>query len=296
MDKYSETQLRVLAPFSGVPAQRRNKRLVFMLQAYVDESIKDGELFVMAGYVSTLEKWLEFSEEWQAELDYSVRPHRPMKAFKMQARMHTRGLQRAERFYRIIEKYALCAFSVQLDISGLKAAVKKVDWPKTIKNPEALGNPYHFAFKATVESLAVVQEEYLKLVEPVKFIFDDHTSKGPCIEGWDSLKDSSSPDVQKYLSGTPGFEKDEEYLPLQSADLYAHWVRHWRINGMADGIRDLKFAWKAEKDIPRFDRQFGEEDFIHEFNRMIRVYQTGQLDKSPLIDRLNLEVNYSDDS
>jgi hypothetical protein len=41
-----------------------------MLQAYIDDSGNDGKspVFVLAGYVSTTEKWETFSDEWDAVL------------------------------------------------------------------------------------------------------------------------------------------------------------------------------------------------------------------------------------
>ena len=38
---------------------------MFMLQVFVDESADDG-IYAMAGYISTVEKWAQFSDEWEA--------------------------------------------------------------------------------------------------------------------------------------------------------------------------------------------------------------------------------------
>jgi hypothetical protein len=52
-----------------------------MLQAYVDASTEEGELFVLAGYIAPAEKWKRLSDDWQAELD---RPQK-LAVFKMSA-------------------------------------------------------------------------------------------------------------------------------------------------------------------------------------------------------------------
>src|SRR4030095_7034583 len=53
---------------SGFPGQKRGNRLLAMFQAYLDEStsnpVHEG-VFVMAGWISTAEKWAVFSDEWQ---------------------------------------------------------------------------------------------------------------------------------------------------------------------------------------------------------------------------------------
>ncbi len=52
----------------GFPGQKRTRRGLLMLdiKAYVDGSGEgDASVFVLAGYLSTAEKWAEFSEKWQ---------------------------------------------------------------------------------------------------------------------------------------------------------------------------------------------------------------------------------------
>lgn len=49
------------------------------LIAYVDDSAETGDALVLAGYISTAENWVEFSQEWKELL--SLRP--PWLCFKM---------------------------------------------------------------------------------------------------------------------------------------------------------------------------------------------------------------------
>jgi hypothetical protein len=51
----------------------RNERLIVALQAYIDDSgsnVRD-ETFALAGFISSIEDWAQFSKEWQAVLDQS---------------------------------------------------------------------------------------------------------------------------------------------------------------------------------------------------------------------------------
>lgn len=243
-----------------------------MLQAFVDESGNGApDYFVMAGYVSTTEMWLTFINDWQRLLDLNDHPHRPMTRLKMSQMTHDRGLRRAEMFYRVIEENVLSAFSVTIDVAGMRKALNEFKWPDWVVEREKLSNPYYFAFQAIADGLAQVQG-YFKLLEPVDFVFDEATTKVPCIEGWDLIKTNSSPDVARYLGDTPIFRREEDLLPLQAADLYAYWVRKWAIEGNEHGVDRLDFPWKAENDIPRFERIFREDDFKQQLDRSILVH------------------------
>jgi len=73
---------------SGLPSRERNKRLIVVLQAYIDASgmgSTQWEPFIaLAGFVSTSEVWAQFSDSWQAELDRKpVLPY-----FKMNEAFH----------------------------------------------------------------------------------------------------------------------------------------------------------------------------------------------------------------
>jgi hypothetical protein len=242
-----------------------------MLQAFVDESAEKNNLFVMAGYIASSEQWLSFSDGWQRILDLKEHPHRPIDKFKMRRLTHGRGLRRAEMFYQVIETHVVAAFSCTIDTAGLSRSVRGFPWPSWISEPERLANPYYFAFKAITEGVAQFQE-YFKLFEPVHFVFDEHSSKVPCLEGWDLIKQNSRSEVAKYLGDVPAFKNEEDALPLQAADLYAYWVRRWEVDGNKQGIQDLAFPWKAAVDIPRLAASFVEDDFTKEWEKSVAVH------------------------
>jgi hypothetical protein len=55
----------------GLPSKTRGSRLMLMLKAFVDDSHSGhtGPVFVLAGYISTAEKWAAFTDRWQMLLD-----------------------------------------------------------------------------------------------------------------------------------------------------------------------------------------------------------------------------------
>jgi hypothetical protein len=54
-----------------------------VLQAYFDESKADGDLFVIAGYISTTERWAAFADEWQELIDHQSTYYRKLEYFHM---------------------------------------------------------------------------------------------------------------------------------------------------------------------------------------------------------------------
>jgi hypothetical protein len=110
----------------------------------------------------------------------------------------------------------------------------------------------------------------LGIHEPVDFIFDQESEIEPLREAWDLMKLSSTPEFRKLMGEKPIDQDDKKVMPLQAADLYAWWVRHWRINNIKDGVEKLKFPWPVSKDITRLDMEFGEKDFRIEIERGLR--------------------------
>lgn len=237
-----------------------------MLQAVCDESGGDNDgIFVMAGYVATVENWLKFSDQWKNILELQERPHRPIDCFKMSRLTHPRGLRRAEKFYRVIEANAIAAFSVRINIAEMKQAMIRAQWPVELVELHSMSKPYYFAFRMITEGLAKVQSN-LGVDEPVDFVFDDHTSKGFCVRGWEDFKLKAPPEWSRYLGCCPIFRPDDKYLPLQAADLYAWWVRKWALEGKDfEGVESQNFAWNATRALPRFHWVFKEDDFVAEY-------------------------------
>jgi Protein of unknown function (DUF3800) len=239
-----------------------------MLQAYIDGSgTGDDRFLVLAGYISTADKWAAFATEWQRLLDMRSAHYRHLSYFKMkEIRTSKREMERCIWFYRIIEKYATAAVSCVIDVAGLRRAVRKSPWLLWTGNVGILENPYYFAFHAIINMLAQHQHR-LGISEPIDFIFDNETEKGRCIAAWDEIKRDSTSEVQALMGDTPIYRDDKTTNPLQAADLYAYWVREWELVGDFEGLAKLKFPWVVERDIPRIDFKFGERDFLSEFNR-----------------------------
>src|SRR4030095_12684282 len=172
---------------SGFPGQKRGNRLLAMFQAYLDEStsnpVHEG-VFVMAGWISTAEKWAVFSDEWQELLDYRSAHYRKIDYFHWNEMRSDRDKERIPWFYRVIEKHAIAAISVVVDMPAVNRVFKETDWPREAEDLEIAKNPYSIAFSSTLWALLRSQRQ-LGIDSPIDFIFDETSNKVQCMQGWD---------------------------------------------------------------------------------------------------------------
>ena len=103
--------------------------MVLQPQAFIDDSYEPGDsgAFVLAGYVSSAEKWANFAREWEASL---VRWGWPNKRgnlhFKMSEAASNKRWEAAAALYRHIEDHAEMALScgfLKQDLIGAKKRV-----------------------------------------------------------------------------------------------------------------------------------------------------------------------------
>jgi hypothetical protein len=216
---------RIWAMLSGYAYAARHRRLMVMLQAYVDDSGRgQSPVFVLAGFISSPEKWALFSDEWAAVL--AARPGidyfkmREAHSFKGQFEGWNPGSRDAKisDLSRIIEKYMMAGISLSITIEEYN----DIFAPITHK---AARSPYFLAVFNMISMLARYQID-MKLHEKVDFIFDRQDGQsGPIMDAWEWFKNNATDDTKDQLGSPPDFRDDKNTMPLQAADLYAWWVR-----------------------------------------------------------------------
>jgi hypothetical protein len=123
-----------------------------MMRFYFDDSA-DGareQVFVLAGYFASAEKWSAFDKEWKELLDMSP----AMQAFKMSRRTSAADLQRNGWFYKVIERHVDGAFACLIRIPELRRALASVDIPAGYTNVDKLPG----------QLLAVLADEHRRFV------------------------------------------------------------------------------------------------------------------------------------
>lgn len=245
---------RILAQVCGYGAPRLWQQRIMVLQAYIDDSHKDGVL-VMAGYIADAASWARFSIEWQNRLNEAG-----LVEFKMSERVHSAPEINAY-FYRVIEDHIHAAICIAVPIEPLERAVKK------LKMPLEFANPYIFASKGIINFCAQHQEE-AGITDPIDFIFDEQNNiSSGVIAAWELYLNAVSPEVRALTGSVPSFKPSHQVLPLQAADIIAYWYRHrWNKLGSLhqEDNDDLPFPWESKRRYPRLLIWWAEDDYVTE--------------------------------
>ena len=201
------------------------------LQAYLDES-SDSKFFVLAGYIATPKAWAEFARDWEEILHFATRGPDGRHRFKMSEMAHNGRMADVPIFYRVIEKHVQSGVSVAFQLDHLSSALSRITLNGAPIDWGLWRNPYIFAVRALTDFLNRLRDEIPSAVinqfDGIDFYFDERKfEKTVIIPGWEEIKKGMPPEMVKLYGATPKFEKDEDYLPLQAADLWAWWVRRW---------------------------------------------------------------------
>lgn len=268
----SESARRILSLVSGYPREVRQRMGLLMMQAFVDESCTDEKLFVMAGYIAPVESWLSLTDEWARLLTLGPPHYRKISEFKMcEMKTSALGIEQSRLFYDLIEKHVLAGVSCVVSLPDLQSAFDATEWPAWLDNTEWLSNPHLIAFKAITNGLALYQGR-LGFDAPIDFVFDNTTQKGRCLHAWEIMKKISRPEIQRFLGDTPIFRDSVTTLPVQTADIYAHWVREAALcTDKNSEALAVKFPWPMNRDIPGINFYHRAGSIKKEFDRTIEV-------------------------
>lgn len=233
-----------------------------ILQAYIDESYndRDSDFYVLAGYVSSVEKWAEFSREWEERLPLAIRKaDNSAFRFKM-SEMAARGrMADVPAFHNVINRYALMSVACVVDRRALLRVLKRLTgipleaddgYRRVFEFHPNLHDPFFFAFRALMDSFHRARVEQPDLVpipqDVVDFYFDDRSDKRMILDAWEDYIEARPEEYRHWYGREPRFEDDEEFLPLQAADFRAWWVRKWSddlgMEAVASGEAKYPFA------------------------------------------------------
>lgn len=220
-----------------------------MLRAYIDDSGQGhGPVMVLAGFISTSERWAAFSDEWQEALD--MRPQ--LQYFKMSEAVCTSGEfyawseerrdERVSLFYRILERH------VQ---AGIWTSMPRDSYASTFSPIAQLHRQYKNPYYILVLNLLAEfqrNKDRINITEPVEFIFDNQMgAKDKVMEAWQFFE--SNPLMMELLGKPPNYQDDKQALPLQAADIHAWWVRA-RFDAAMSGKPMASFRFKNQTQIP----------------------------------------------
>lgn len=220
---------RLDALYCGVPAERRDRRPIAMLQVFIDDSKTGEEVLVLAGYVGHWVKWKALTEEWNSLLKQTG-----WDEFKMTRA--SRCPEIGEQFYRIAKAHVAVSLACVVEIAALRQLCDELGLPKFCRNP------YNWALKALPGAT------YIELGEagtkyPMEFIFDERGEKKYLRDGWPFFLMGLPPQARLLAQEEPKFAKSHDVIPLQTAEIPAwHARKHWLKHRQFDGNVELLWA------------------------------------------------------
>jgi hypothetical protein len=235
----------VLRYVSGLPSGRRERRSFLALQVGIDDSRSDrtrseGRVLVLSGFVAEAIDWAQFSSKWQERLDTLGWPRFKMSEINRRFN-EPEAFRYAEAFYRILEPFPKAFFAIAIDEQLVEEAFEYCKLPKAYKNP------YFLAYWLFLDYFGQSIHK-TGVREPVEVIFDKQNVLENLPQNhWEEYIASVGDRVFGILNKRPRFETDEDFLPLQAADLASWFVRkYWHENGsLRDPMRN-PFPWKLK--------------------------------------------------
>lgn len=219
--------------FSGLPKAKRSKRNIVIIQAYVDEAGGKGQssVFVFSALLASVNDWETFSDQWQAILD--ERPS--IKYFKYYEASHRekqfQGFTPEERNEKIkkllVPMRGLLEVFCIADMAAFAETLGKY-------NERPLRDPYFQQFNILIMAIGLTLLD-LGFKERFEIVFDEHRIFGPKAKAWYPIvRDLCDDELKTVLPIEPRFETDQEYLPLQAADMIAGFRRAWNDNSLKE--------------------------------------------------------------
>lgn len=265
----------VEALVSGLPTYARKGRLILVFQGFFDDSGSHANepFYVLAGFVSTVDKWKVFSDEWQAKLDEfpGLRYFKMSEANAMAGQFRsgwnpqTRD-QRVFELAEIIKKHAMVRVTSSLKRSDFEAfCTKIVDLPE-------INDPYFMCFYQLVFAINSFQLENGNA--ECDLIFDEQGIIGPrTLLAWEGAKEARvSKERMALFQGLslPIFRSDLKFLPLQAADMFAWTVRAAKAVGGKDNLNVLAQAVIEQlRPLRGIDRTWTRDELLEMGVRML---------------------------
>jgi hypothetical protein len=199
-----------------------------MLRAFIDDSGSGGDstYYVLAGYLSSVEDWDRFSKDWSTELgnEPSLEYFKSVEAEGLKGCFD--GFTKDDRNVRIDRLIAIIRKRV---MHGISIRMRQDNYNQIIRGavPTEWDDPYFFMFAAMVSAIPKSSHLILGAKDKIDCVFDRQGkgSPGPS----PSRTERKSSEIYERVRDLPGcgylgnidHRDDKDFVPLQSADLFA---------------------------------------------------------------------------
>ena len=221
----------------GFPSRIRKNRCMVILQGFVDDSgSTDGNVFVLAGFLATAERWEQFSDDFLGICNRE--PKTPKFKMRKAIRLNEYRWTESQRDQRIGELVDLIRNKAMYRIDAVTA---RPNYERIVKGniPAEIDSIYFVLFFNVI--LATCRLMDLENLEgTVDFVFDNQgaTIEAECVRWYNWIKSHPlvSPEVKRRLGSTPIFRDDDVVLALKSADIFAWQIRRHLNEEQPQGI------------------------------------------------------------
>lgn len=203
----------ILVLICGYPAKVREKLLMPMFVAHVDESGNGGPIFSVGAMIAKATTWLEFSDDWQKSV-LDAPPKIPYFKFSNPHQLSPEShLKKINAGISVINRHVARAEGMIVDVAEYEIHFRNL-------MGATYDNPIHFGYMHTVQQCVV------GLSDPeskINFIFDemDDTQYLELLGAFRRFKATCpDPHVARRLDQEPIRGNDKEIRPLQGADLW----------------------------------------------------------------------------
>lgn len=250
------------------------------MQAYIDDSMNEGEVLVFGGLIASPRRWKAFSAAWQECLNDA--PWDNFKMSKVWYRCKGKKLEYATRHYRTMCEHVQGGLCFVIPIAPFEEAAALYGLSGT-----KFADPYFWASKGVISGLAQSQKAW-GLTEAVDFVFDERPEEEKAIirDAWNIYLATVPDEVRSVTGKRPEFADDEQELPLQAADMWVWWCRKtWRENGGTIPELSYPIPWGSYGDLPQLIMQWTAEDINYELSRAAEMMRdfSGFLEQHPNI-------------
>lgn len=214
-----------------------------VLQVFADESgtHPGAGALVLAGYLANTSQWAAFSDEWDA-----VKAMVPkVEDFKMSEFVKladtTMRNQRLRMLNSVVKNHVQSFISVVVPHAAVKTVVDL--FPTDVRVGMKKITPYKMAW------ISILRPTFLSKGEPIDFIFDEQVmEKTALLEAYEEIIDKAAPEVRKRMGVLPKFERDNDFPPLQAADMLA-WLRRNDWEAANEGRERFEHPWPPTENI-----------------------------------------------
>jgi hypothetical protein len=177
-------------------------------------------VFVFAGQIAPAVMWGEFSDRWRAVLDEPprIRYFKMYEAAKYKKQFYGWSKEkRDDKLYRLARVISRCGFT------AIHTTITLADFRASAATQyrRPLSDPYFYAFHLAIHGVA---HDLLDRGQKYRFemFFDENSHFGPKAKAWyPIMREWAEPEVRAIMPVEPLFRTDDEFLPLQAADMLA---------------------------------------------------------------------------